>query len=217
MSELAATAVSEPEATSAHDHIVVLRGATWADYQRLLELRGERSSPRLTYLEGALELMSPSRRHESVKSMLGRLIEGWCFERGVDITPYGSWTLEDKAVERGIEPDECYVVGEVDEPRRPHLALEVVWTSGGLDKLAVYGELGIGEVWFWESGRIRLFALRGRAYEPLAASDVLAGLDHDQLAAFVEVTPMTRAVREYRQALRAASPPGTEQDPSAST
>ncbi len=28
------------------DHIVVLRGAGWADYQRLLEVRGERSAPR---------------------------------------------------------------------------------------------------------------------------------------------------------------------------
>ena len=55
------------------DDIIVLRDVTWADYQRLLEIRGERPVPRLTYLEGALELMTPSRPHESLKSMIGCL------------------------------------------------------------------------------------------------------------------------------------------------
>jgi hypothetical protein len=34
------------------DHFVVLGGVSWADYQRLLEVRGDRSAPRLTCLEG---------------------------------------------------------------------------------------------------------------------------------------------------------------------
>jgi hypothetical protein len=32
------------------DHFVRLRGVTWADYQRLLEIRGERASPRMNVL-----------------------------------------------------------------------------------------------------------------------------------------------------------------------
>jgi hypothetical protein len=42
------------------DHLIVLQGATWADYQRMLELRGDRSVPRLAYLEAVLERMSPA-------------------------------------------------------------------------------------------------------------------------------------------------------------
>ena len=42
------------------DHIVLLRDAAWSDYQRILELRGDRSVPRIAYLNGLLELMSPS-------------------------------------------------------------------------------------------------------------------------------------------------------------
>lgn len=34
--------------------------------------------------------------------MIGRLVEAWCLETGVAITPYGSWTLEDKEAERGV-------------------------------------------------------------------------------------------------------------------
>lgn len=72
--------------TPVEDKIIVLRGASWADYQRLLEMR---------------------------------------------FSPYGSWTLEKKDVERGVEADECYVFRAVAEPERPDLAIEVVWTLGG--------------------------------------------------------------------------------------
>jgi Uma2 family endonuclease len=187
------------------DDIVVLRGATWADYQRLLEIRGDRSVPRLTYLEGVLELMSPSRPHESIKSMIGCLVEGWCFETGVAISPYGSWTLESKATEVGVEPDECYVLGDAEElPERPDLAIEVAWTRGAIDKLEVYRRLGVKEVWIWRKGTIEVFALRGADYERLESSELLAGLDLPALLRFVDVRPMTRAVTEYRKALRAS-------------
>lgn len=189
---------------AAADPVIVLRGATWADYQRILELRGEQATPRVAYLEGVLQLVSPSRRHDYVKSMLGRLVEAWCFEAGIDVTPYGSWTLESKEAERGAEPDECYVIGAVEDPQRPDLAIEVVVTSGGVDKLEIYRRLGVREVWFWQEGRIGLHCLRGDAYLPVARSELLPGIDLEQLLGFVDVRPMTRAVREYRAALRAA-------------
>src|ERR1022692_3115879 len=124
---------------STHDDApvdVVLQEAAWSDYQRILELRGERSVPRLAFLEGALELRSPSRKHEALKSMIGCLVEVWCLERGVEFSAYGSWTLEGKKKDRGLDPDECYVFGDVRDPERPDLAIEVIWTSGGIDKRA---------------------------------------------------------------------------------
>ena len=100
MSDTATT--SPTQKTIPMDDVIVLQGVRWADYQRLLEIRDERPAPRLTYLEGVLELMTPSQPHESIKSMIGRLIETCCLERGVGITPYGSWTHESKEAERGI-------------------------------------------------------------------------------------------------------------------
>lgn len=184
------------------DDIIVLRDATWADYQRLLEIRGERPVPRLTYLEGVLELMAPSRPHELFKSIIGRLVETWCLEKGVAITPYGSWTIESRDADRGVEPDECYVLGDADDPERPDLAIEVVWSRRGIDKLEVYRRLGVKEVWMWEAGRIQVFSLRESTYEPVERSGLLPGLDLAQLLAFTRLTPMTRAVTEYRSALR---------------
>jgi len=203
--------MSHPAPVSPHaqgqlpaDDIIVLRDVTWADYQRLLEIRGERPVPRLSYLEGALELMTPSRPHESLKSMIGRLVEAWCLEKGPGITPYGSWTLESKAADRGVEPDECYVIGDVDDPDRPDLAIEVIWSSGGIDKLEVYRKLGVREVWIWKSGTIDVFVLRDANYVAVPRSEVVPGIDLATLLRFVDIRPMTRAVTEYRAAVREA-------------
>ncbi|MSP24453.1 MAG: Uma2 family endonuclease [Myxococcales bacterium] len=200
---MAQPALATPPAESAEpDQVVVLRGATWADYQRVLELRGERAAPRIAYLKGSLEIMSPSLAHESIKSVIGCLIEAWCVDKGIDITPCGSWTIERKEFERGAEPDECYVVGDCAMPERPDLAIEVVLSSGGIDKLELYRKLGVREVWFWRNGSLSLHVLRGDRYEAVANSEVLAGIDAEQLSRFVGVRPMTKAVRAYRAALR---------------
>jgi hypothetical protein len=67
--------------------------------------------------------------------MIGCLVEAWCLEKQVDISPYGSWTHENEKSDRAAEPDECYVLGDSAEPERCDLAIEVIWTSGGLNKL----------------------------------------------------------------------------------
>jgi Uma2 family endonuclease len=187
------------------DRIVVLRGATWADYQRHLEMRGDRSAPRLAYLEGELEIMSPSLPHEEIKSLIGRLVEVWCLERGIEFKTCGSWTLEKKEADRGVEPDECYVFGvaAASPPSRPELAIEVVWTSGGLNKLEIYRKLAVREVWFWKRGRLTVHALRGETYEDTPRSEVLPGIDLDALAGFLDRPTTSQAIRDYRASLQA--------------
>jgi Uma2 family endonuclease len=185
------------------DHYVHLYGVTWADYLRLLQIRGDRSAPRITYVEGTLEIMSPSRTHDEIKSYIGRLVEAWCLERGIEFTPYGSWTLKNKRDERGAEADECYVFGPDPKcKRRPDVAIEVVWTSGGIDKLDVYRKLGVHEVWYWEDGRIHVHVLRGARYELVAQSETLPGIDLEQLVGFLDRPTVSRAIRDYRAALR---------------
>lgn len=200
-----ATPVTLREERVAEDDIVVLRDATWSDYQRLLELRAERSVPRLSFLEGALEIMTPSRSHEALKSLIGRLVEAWCLERGIEFSVYGSWTLESKKAERGIEPDECYVFGEVAEPTRPDLAIEVAWTPPRIDKLAIYASFDVREVWIWRRGRISIHVLRGDAYEESPTSGALPGIDLDELTSFLDRPTASQAIREYRKRLAETS------------
>lgn len=187
--------------TPVEDKIVVLRGLSWSDYQRMLEVRGDASVPRFAYLEGQLEVMTPSRPHEAIKSNIGRLVEVWCLEAGIEFSPVGSWTLEDKASERGIEPDECYVFGDPTKVSRPDLAIEVVWTSGGVRKLDIYAKLGVAEVWFWRRGRIQVYLLSGEAYEEASASRALPGIDLSELVSYLDRPTASQAMREYRAAL----------------
>lgn len=129
-----------PSGGSPHleDHFVHLGGVSWQDYEHVLAMRGDRSAPRIAYLDGVLEIMSPSIHHESVKSNVGRLLEVWMDERGFDYRKLGSWTLKKEESRKGADPDECYVLGDdLEEPERPDLVIEVVWTHGGIDKLAI--------------------------------------------------------------------------------
>ena len=195
--------LADHDDTPSDDKIVVLRGATWADYQRMLEVRGEVSSPRLAFLEGVLEIMTPSRRHEGLKFNIGRLVETWCSENGIEFSGYGSWTLERKEDARGIEPDECYVFGNVSEPERPDLAIEVVWTSGSIDKLEIYRKLGVREVWFWRRGQLTAHVLSGEAFAQVSESKVLPGIELAELASYLDRPTASQAIREYRAALQA--------------
>jgi Uma2 family endonuclease len=187
--------------TPVEDKIVILRGLRWSDFQRMLEARGDGSAPRFAYLEGQLEVMTPSRHHESIKSRIGQLVEVWCLERGVEFSTFGSWLLEDKDVEVGLEPDECYVFGSESAETRPDLAIEVVWTSGGVRKLDIYAKLGVAEVWFWRRGRISVHLLTGSDYEEAAASRALPGIDLVELASYLDRPTSSQAMREYRAAL----------------
>jgi Uma2 family endonuclease len=184
------------------DHFVHLHGATWADYQRLLEIRGEYSRPRIAYLEGTLEIMSPSSSHEWIKSIIAHLVAVWCLERGIEFSACGSWTLKRKKTERGVEPNECYIFGPRDSRKRPELAIEVIWTDGGLNKLEIYRKLGVPEVWLWRDGRIHVHRLRARRYENIAHSELVPDIDLEQLVTFIDRPTTSRAILDYQAALR---------------
>jgi Uma2 family endonuclease len=183
------------------DHIVCLHDVTWADYERILRIRGEHSAPRISYLRGELEIMSPGRSHESIKSTIGALVEAYCLENDIEFETVGSWTLKDRPSERGAEPDECYIFGEPRHATRPHLAIEVEWTSGRIDKLEIYRKLGVREILYWRDGSIEVFALHGANYRRAARSKALPGIDLAQIAGLLDRTT-SRAIRAYRATFR---------------
>lgn len=193
-------AASEHDDTPNGDQIIVLHDVTWDDYERLLEMRGDHSAPRISYLEGEVEIMSPSKDHEQIKSYIGFLLETWCVDRGVEVRPFGSWTLKKKKDKRGVEADECYVFGT--EPRtRPQLAIEVEWTARGIDKLEIYRKLGVEEVWYWRKGVIEIYLLTDAAFTRAERSRLLPELDVELLASMLDRDTLTQAVRDFRKAL----------------
>jgi len=187
------------------DQRIILRGMTWKDFEVLLAVRGDRGGVRAYYLEGEIELMSPSAGHEGLKTMLARLVEAWADEVGLELNGYGSWTLKSEPNEVGAEPDECYVVDAVTKDR-PDLAIEVIWTRGGLRKLDIYRGLGVREVWMLDrANKIQIHALRPEGYVVVAKSEVLPALDLAWLAGFLANESQSRAVRALRSAMRAST------------
>jgi Uma2 family endonuclease len=179
---------------------VLLTGVPWETYVALRDAV-ETPGVRMTYCEGALEIMSPLPAHEDAKTTLARLIEMYAIEQDVPLYGYGSTTFRSAAKARGLEPDECYCVGHRLKDL-PNIAIEVVLTRGGIEKLPVYAGLGVREVWFWEDDAFHLHALRAGAYEAIAASELLPGLDLAAVASFVRREDQHEAVRAFRDWLR---------------
>lgn len=167
---------------------------------------------RLAYLEGTLEIMSPSSRHEFLKKQIARLLEVYSLERAVPLNGYGSTTFRREARERGLEPDECYcygrLLGDSRDGDAPDIALEVVLKSGGIDKLAIYAGLGVKEVWFWrevgsgDPGGFELHVLEGAGYVAVERSRLVPSLDLDLLADFVRRPDQYGAALAFRDRLR---------------
>jgi Uma2 family endonuclease len=184
------------------DQPVVIDGVDWDGYEALLALRGGRSRPKLAYLDGVVELMSTSRGHEGLKSVTGCLVEAFCFERNIDFSPYGNWTLKAQVRRAGVEPDECYIFGaRPQEKERPDLAIEIVCTHGGLDKLEAYRRLEVGEVWFWKNDTISVHVLGGGGYQARARSACLPELDLELVCRLARIEPASAAVRQLRAIL----------------
>jgi Uma2 family endonuclease len=195
---------SEPSSAERGERRFVLHDVPWWMYVALRDELDE-TGVRMTYLKGTLELMSPSALHEESKKILARLVEVWAEERDVDLRGFGSTTFRREAKERGLEPDECYVLGQREsDDSVPHIAIEVVVHAPLVDKLEVYAGLGVPEVWVWNdaSRAIEVHHLNGFMYEIRARSEIVPDLDLDVLARYVRPGEShTGLARAFRAAL----------------
>jgi Uma2 family endonuclease len=196
-SQLLESSVGQPIA----EQRVVLEGVSWQQYEVLLTTLGDDfPNLRLSYLEGTLEIMTTSPEHEELKKTIAMLIEAYFLEAGVRFHAIGSATFRKVAKQRGLEPDECYCLGQKKE--FPDIAVEVILTSGAIDKLEIYRGLGVTEVWFWENGQFAIHHLRSSHYEQMAISELLPDLDIALFATYVRPAEQFDAVTEFRDALR---------------
>jgi len=198
---VAASQIPLGEYVPTADQRIVMYGVPWAHYEAQLALRGDASVPRISYLDGAMELMSPSKHHERVKSYIGRLVEAFALVRGIDLSPYGAWTVREAPKRAGVEPDECYLIGSDQGRDIPDLVIEVIWTSGGIDKLEAYRRLAVPEVWFWRDDLIQVHRLGESGYQLATSSACLPGLDLGLLCSFLDYPTVTQAIKAFRAAL----------------
>lgn len=180
---------------------VLLHGVDWQQYEALINVLGDNfPTLRLSYLDGTLEIMTNSPEHEDLKKMIGMLIEAYLQETRQRFHAGGSTTFRQAAKQRGLEPDECYCLG--DKKAFPDLAVQIVITSGLVDKLDIYKGLGVPEVWVWQSGKFGIYHLRPTGYELIKASELLPELDIPLLASYVKPEEQFDAVMMFRDAIR---------------
>jgi Uma2 family endonuclease len=179
---------------------ILLSGVSWQQYESLLAALGDYPGLRLIYLDETLEIFMPSAEHEMLKKTIARLLERYSEEVGIPLHGYGSTTFRAQAKTKGLEPDECYCVGELKD--LPDFAVEVNLTSGGVDKLAIYQGLGVAEVLVWQDQCLTLYDLRGEGIREISSSQFLPDLDWQLLAQHIRPQDQPQAIKAFIRAVR---------------
>lgn len=175
-------------------------GVSWQAYEALLaDLGDDFPGLRIHYLEGTLEITMPGRKHEVSKDNIAGLLRAYFEETRTRFYGLGSTTFKQEAKRRGAEPDASFCVGTDKE--FPDIAIEVVQTSGGINKLEIYKGLDVPEVWFWKKGKFAVYHLRNQEYQLSDRSQFLPDLDLTLLATYVQYPEPLDAVLEFRAAL----------------
>jgi Uma2 family endonuclease len=182
------------------DKPILIDGLSWREF-KVVEQLLSRPGVRLSFLDGVLEIRRmPGEKHETVKERIGSLLDLYLLQMGIDYQPTGLMTLESPSGLVKREADKSYRLGANRE--FPDLVVEVVVTSGGIDKLEAYKRLQIPEVWFWENGRLRLYSLGDDGYAEVDRSFVLPDLDIVLLARCINIENHLQAMREFREAIQ---------------
>lgn len=184
----------------AEDLYSVLRDVEWRQYLAFSEAFA-RPGLRVTYCEGALEILKPSRAHESMKKTVTRVVEIYALLRRVPLYSYGSSTFRDELARLGLEPDACWCVGRA-MTRLPDVALEVLHASPILDKLYVYDGLEVPEVWLFRNGAFEVHLRRPEGgYASGERSRALPDLDLALVAKHAVMEDQDAAVHAFAAAL----------------
>ncbi|MDA1048927.1 MAG: Uma2 family endonuclease [Planctomycetota bacterium] len=178
----------------------VFNGLSWEQYEALLESLGERRL-RHTFVEGRLEVVTPSYEHESSKTLIGNLVAALCRVCRMPRQNAGSTTMKREDFERGLEPDECFFLGkdsaaamrgksqyyaDIDPP--PDLVVEVDVTASSKHRIEMYRLLGVQEVWRCRNYVVTFLGLtKDGRYRQIKRSRHFSFLSSDDLNRFIEL------------------------------
>ncbi len=152
----------------------------WEDYTKFDS--EEYLGYRVSYFDGVITLVSPSKNHERIAQTIAILICAYCRKFKLPYFPMGSTRLENKPL-AGKEPDVSFTFN-IDKDI-PDLATEVIFSSGSLDELDKYKTIGVKEVWFWRSNKITFYQLQTQQYIEIDRSLFLLTLTSTILEKFV--------------------------------
>ncbi len=191
----------------------VLHNVSWKGYETLLCELGNRHVF-ITYDSGTLEFMSPSPLHGKVSSLISRLIWAYSEETSIQLASFGMTTFKREEIEKGLEPDDSFYVSNeslmrgkdeidlaIDPP--PDLVIEVDVTHRASNRLEIYRQLKVGEVWEWSDEKITVHTLNQSGdYEIRSESSQIPGLRPEIVEKFVQMRKTVDElswIRQFRQ------------------
>jgi Uma2 family endonuclease len=199
-------AIDRPVAQVSADKIMTLKG-DWAQFKLIQRGCEQNRAIRLFYFDGTIELVMPGRNHEIFAHIIGYLLTSFLAHQDLEFLAVGSADQE-KEGESSAQPDQSYCIGDIKPI--PDLSIEVVFTSGGQNKLQRYQSIGVPEVWFWEDGTLKLYHLRAEGYEQIQQSELdglreldLAVLKQHMLMGELSTTKAAKSFSAYLQGLGA--------------
>jgi Uma2 family endonuclease len=188
---------------------VIISNVSWETYESLLKDLENQSSPRLSYDQGVLEIMSPHFEHDSAKEILAYIATAALEEMDTDFVASGSTTFKREVLKRGFEPDASFYIRnaervrgkkrldmEIDPP--PDLLIEIDVTTDSMDKFPLYAALRVPEVWRYE-GSLEIWILDEARYLRRAASTAIPILDEQFITELMESSLTTKRPAWARQ------------------
>ncbi|MDJ0732523.1 MAG: Uma2 family endonuclease [Nostocaceae cyanobacterium] len=196
---------------------IVLYDVSWDTYEKLLEAFAEHPKLRINYYQGTLELMTPLPEHETYAWIFGRLITVITEEMGIEIRGFKSttWCFQPKAV--GKEANECFYIQNEAKVRNkldidlkndppPDLAIEIDVSNSSVDKMAIYAELKVPEVWRYEQGQLIINLLTDKGYVESENSFAFGSFPVKEITKFIQLNSQkgeNARMREFREWVRA--------------
>jgi Uma2 family endonuclease len=172
----------------------------WQEFEALEALLVDPPGLRITYLDGSIEIMTLGESHEQIKSLIGMFLEAYFIAIGMEFIPAGSATRRGEEKGTSFEPDESYYLNVKKE--QPDLAIEVILTSGNLNKLEKYHRFQIPEVWLWEDNRLQVYYLGAEGYDEIDRSQLLPSLDLELLVRCVQMPSRLEAMKAFLAAVQ---------------
>ncbi|NES77538.1 MULTISPECIES: Uma2 family endonuclease [Okeania] len=152
---------------------VLLKDVSWQEFEEIITDLGESRASRIAYANNTLEIITPLPEHELSKEVISDLIKALLEELDRKFLTLGSTTFKNEQMAKGIEPDNCFYIENeakvrgkerldltIDPP--PDLALEIYITSR--THLNIYANLGVGELWRFEKGKLQIYVLENNKY-----------------------------------------------------
>jgi len=193
-----------------------LRDVAWSEFEAMLQAVGDRHI-RVTFDGEAMEVSMPSQRHEQAAQLLGLFIPRLAEELEIPYEPLGMTTWKKPSTSKGLQADQCYYIQhqaivreketldlEIDPP--PDLAIEVDITSSSLDRMGIYADLGVPEIWRFDGNAVTMYDLgRDGRYQACRGSRCFPSLGSADVERFLELgrtMEKTRWSRELRDWVR---------------